>query len=138
MKKIVGLLLTLACLSISASDLPKPNRCPLTADIKAQGINEMEAFPGLGYIFYHLSNYQTNRQWMFGVMVVNFNDQTEAKNYAMQQLAELTGMPEPTQKKKNGDWTCEYNKSDNSLALAATFEDLSRSKVTFVQHAIQR
>jgi len=137
MKKVIGLLLTLACLSVSASDLPKPDRCPLAADIKTQGITDMEALPGLGYVFYHLSDYQTNRQWMFGIVVLDISDQAEATNYVKQQLAELTGMPEPTQKKKNGDWTCEYNKSEHGAALATTFYDVMPHKATFMQQLLQ-
>lgn len=123
MKKIITLIFTLLLLPQITQAAPTPNRCPSVADIKAQGIPITEKLDGIGYMFYNVSTYQTNREWTFAVFVLDIDLQGQAKAYADYQMTLMNSEAIPEQDHNKDYWECFYDETKHSMALGMTGED---------------
>jgi len=123
MKKIITLALTLLLLPLSLQAAPIPDRCPSVADIKAQGIPMNEKIDGLGYMFYNVSTYQTNREWTFAVFTLDVKEKEQAQAYANYQLSLMQSEAVPEQDNDKDYWECFYGETEHGMALGMSGKD---------------
>ncbi len=101
-----------------AFDIPSPKTCPSISELSRVPINIAEGDDVSGWVAYSIHNYNTENNWMFGILIrdaKNKNDAISKANAAISRLVLFSG---PTKEENEDEWGCLYN--GEYLAAAVT------------------
>ncbi|WP_133130185.1 DUF4949 domain-containing protein [Legionella yabuuchiae] len=126
MKLKTALTTFIGCLAISVSahaiPFKNPLVCPKVEDIKAGGVVMGYQLFADFYFAINQSRYNTDHNWVFGIGLIDADNEDDALVKGAALLSKLTGNPLPS--KLDGDeWGCMYNKIDNQYMAVAVVAD---------------